>query len=198
MLIVGLVFGMALGAILMLSGMSNPRLIIDMLRFKNLHLLKVLMTALAVGVLGVAFLDAGGLAHIKIKSLHVLAVALGGGFLGLGFAVAGYCPGTALAASVEGRRDALFVVLGGLLGTVAYTLLYGVLEPVLITPLSLGKLTLPGVLGLPHLLVALAMGGALSAVVVYWLRRERRPAVVPVRVAPACSAARSRPASGGV
>lgn len=170
MLILGLVFGMALGAILMLSGLSNPRLVIDMLRFKNLHAMKVLMTALAVGILGVALLDTGGLAHMKLKTLHVLAVTLGGGLLGLGFAVAGYCPGSALAASVEGRRDALFTVAGGLVGTAVYALVYPALKPLLIEPLSYGKATLFGAVGVSHLVAALVVGSAFLAAVLLWLR----------------------------
>lgn len=173
MLILGLVFGIALGAILMLSGLSNPRLIIDMLRFKNLHAMKVLMTALAVGILGIALLDTGGFAHMKIKTLHVLAVTLGGGLLGLGFAVAGYCPGSALVASVEGRRDALFTLLGGLLGTGAYALAYPALKPLLLDPATYGKATIHGALGISHLVAALVVGGAFAAVVLFWLRSGR-------------------------
>jgi hypothetical protein len=56
-LVLGLLIGAAFGAILTLSGLSNPRLIVDMLRLKDLHLLKVLLVALGTGILGVALLS---------------------------------------------------------------------------------------------------------------------------------------------
>ena len=54
-----------------------------------------------------------------------IGVTVGGALLGLGFAVAGYCPGTSLTALANGRRDALFFSVGGLLGALIYTLVYG-------------------------------------------------------------------------
>ena len=51
-----------------------------------------------------------------------LAITLGALF---GFAIAGYCPGTALTAFATGRKDGLIFVLGGLVGAFVYTLVYG-------------------------------------------------------------------------
>ncbi|MFP4097872.1 MAG: hypothetical protein ACLFP8_09310 [Alphaproteobacteria bacterium] len=39
--------------------------------------------------------------------------------------LAGYCPGTGLAAFATGRKDALFFTIGGLLGAFVYMLAYG-------------------------------------------------------------------------
>ena len=50
---------------------------------------------------------------------------VGGALLGLGFAIAGYCPGTGLTALADGRKDALFFIGGGFLGALIYTLVYG-------------------------------------------------------------------------
>ncbi|MCA1795560.1 MAG: hypothetical protein LC660_17130, partial [Desulfobacteraceae bacterium] len=57
-----------------------------------------------------------------------VGVIVGGAMLGLGFAVAGYCPGTSLTALADGRKDALFFVGGGLLGALIYTLIYGSIQ----------------------------------------------------------------------
>jgi uncharacterized membrane protein YedE/YeeE len=140
LLVPGLLIGAAFGAILVLSGLSNPRLIVGMLRLSDFRLLKLLVTALATGIAGIALLDAAGLAHLGVKGTHVIANLVGGAIFGVGFAVAAYCPGTALAGAVEGRRDALFAVLGGLLGTAVFTAAYGFVKPALIEPLSLGAL----------------------------------------------------------
>jgi uncharacterized membrane protein YedE/YeeE len=180
-LVLGLLIGAAFGAILTLSGLSNPRLIVDMLRLKDLHLLKVLLVALGTGILGVALLSSQGLAHTSIKPLHLVAVLLGGGVFGLGFALAGYCPGTALAAAAEGRRDAFFAIAGGLTGTAVFAALYGALAPVLVEPLTYGKPTVFSWLGVPALAVAVPIAAFLGwAVWRFW--RFEHPRNVETRL----------------
>jgi hypothetical protein len=183
-LLLGLLTGVAFGAVLALSGLSNPRLIIDMLRLRDLHLLKLLVTAIALGIVGVATLQALGLAHTSIKPLHLLAILGGGVAFGAGFAVTGYCPGTSLAAAAEGRVDALFTAGGGLLGAGAYALLYDALKPVVVDPMTFGTPTVPSVLGVNALAVAAPIGAVALAAIALWLRAERRP-VRPEASAPA-------------
>ena len=68
--------------------------------------------------------------------------------LGVGWASAGYCPGTAVGAAAAGRRDALFFIIGGLLGAAAYMVSYplwkasGLLDNVAGGKVTLG--TVPG------------------------------------------------------
>ncbi|MCK6480210.1 MAG: YeeE/YedE family protein [Planctomycetes bacterium] len=180
-LLLGLLVGMAFGAALSLSGLSNPGLLLEMLRLRDLRLLKVLVTALGTGIVGIALLDAGGLAHTGVKTLHLAAILAGGGIFGLGFALAGYCPGSAIAALGEGRRDALAVVLGGLLGTAIFAFSYDAVKPLLLEPWTLGKPTLPSVLGVHPLLVALPLGAGAAWLVAAWLRSGRRPAAAASR-----------------
>ncbi len=175
-LLLGALTGAAFGAVLMVSGLSNPRLIIGMLRLRDLRLVKLLVTALAAGMVGVAALDALGAAHLAVKPLHALAVAAGGLIFGVGFALSGYCPGTSLAAAAEGRRDALFTVAGGLLGTLAFAFSFEALRPILIEPFSFGAPTLHSWLEVPALAVALPAGAAASWMIGRWLRAARRGA----------------------
>lgn len=174
-LLAGLVIGMAFGAILFASGLADPRRIVGMLRLRDLWLLKVLVTAIAVGVVGIALLSAFGAAHTSIKTLHVLAVSAGGVLFGIGFAVTGYCPGTSLAAAAVGRRDALFVIAGGLAGTALFALAYDWLRPLLIEPLTYGKPTLFSWLEIPALWLALPLGALAAWLVLHWLRAEHPP-----------------------
>lgn len=187
-LLLGLLVGTAFGAVLVLSGLSDPRLISGMLRLKDLFLLRVLVTALGAGIVGVAALDAAGLAHTGVKTLHLAAILVGGGVFGVGFALAGYCPGTAVAGTAEGRRDAPFVIAGGLVGTGIYAALYGSLKPLLVDPWTFGKPTFATVLGVPPLLVALPLGAAAAWLVAVWLRAERRSPGPPAETLPAPSA----------
>lgn len=122
-IILGLLFGFALNR----AGATNPQNIINMLRLNDLHLMKAILFAIGLssvalfGGLALGFIDPS---NLSVKSAYV-GVIIGGALLGIGFAIAGYCPGTGLAAIATGRKDALLFVLGGLLGAFAYTLSYG-------------------------------------------------------------------------
>ena len=122
-IILGVFFGFALQRV----GATNPQNIINMLRLKDLHLMKAIFFAIGISstllflMMSVGIIDAG---HLSVKSSYI-GVIVGGALLGLGFAVAGYCPGTSLTALADGRRDALFFSVGGLLGAFIYTLVYG-------------------------------------------------------------------------
>jgi hypothetical protein len=119
----GLAFGFALNR----AGATNPENIINMLRLTDLRLMKAILFAIGLSSillfsgLGLGVIDAG---HVSVKATY-LGVIIGGAMLGVGFAIAGYCPGTGLAALVTGRKDAAFFVLGGLVGAFIYTLLHG-------------------------------------------------------------------------
>lgn len=125
-IILGAFFGFALQRV----GANNPQNIINMLRLKDLHLMKAIFFAIGASstllflLMGIGIIDAG---HLSVKSSYI-GVIVGGGLLGLGFAVAGYCPGTSLTAIVDGRKDALFFTAGGLLGALIYTLVYGSIQ----------------------------------------------------------------------
>ncbi len=139
--VIGLVFGFALNRV----GATNPNLIINMLRLRDLHLMKTILFAIGFSSLvlflgmAVGVLDAG---HLSIKASS-LGVVLGGALLGIGFAIAGYCPGTGLAAGATGRRDAWWFVGGGLLGAFAFMLSYPAIKATgVLTDVLGGKSTL--------------------------------------------------------
>ena len=112
----GLLLGTAFGATLSLSGAASHQMIVNALRLKDLRLLKIILTALAVGTLGVTLLDTAGMAHLKIKPAYLLGVALGGALFGIGFALAGYCPGTCVVATAERKKGCLLCLAGRFAG----------------------------------------------------------------------------------
>lgn len=124
--IIGLAFGFALNRV----GATNPENIINMLRLTNTHLMKVILFAIGfASLLLFAGMQAGLIdpGHISVKASY-LGVILGGMLLGAGFAVAGYCPGTGLAAAATGRIDGIIFVIGGLLGAFVYTLSHAAIK----------------------------------------------------------------------
>ena len=148
-IILAIVIGAAFGFVLDRVGATNPGYIISMLRLGNLHLMKTILLAIGVSsVIMFAGLMAGIIdpGHLDIKAAY-LGVFIGGALLGVGFAAAGYCPGTGLAAAATGRKDALFFTAGGLLGAAAYIGHFawvestGVLESVAGGKTTLGKIS---------------------------------------------------------
>lgn len=175
-IILAIVLGTAFGFALHRVGASNPEYIINMLRLTDLHLMKVILFAIALssGLLflgmGIGIIDAG---HLSVKTSY-WGVLIGGAFLGGGWALSGYCPGTGVAALGDGRKDAIFFVLGGLVGAEVYMLVYGSLnESFLLRNIFGGNVTLAmtsneaytGILsGIPGMLVAAALAILFAAV----------------------------------
>lgn len=157
-LVLGLVLGAVFGAILQLSGASSYAKIIGTLRLRDFTIMKLIMTAIGVGLIGVHVLDVVGVAHLKVKDLYVPGIVIAGVIFGVGFAVTGYCPGTALAAAAEGKLDAWMTILGGLFGALTFAFLWPDLESSLASLGAFGPVTIHGVFGINGLLIALPLG----------------------------------------
>ncbi len=125
-ILLAIVIGAAFGAVLDRIGAASPTWINRMLSLTNLHLAKTILLAIGTGSILMFAGQMAGLVdvgHMSVKAAYA-GVALGGLLLGAGWALAGYCPGTGLAAAATGRKDAWFFVAGGLLGAAAYMLTY--------------------------------------------------------------------------
>lgn len=159
-LLLGLMLGAVFGAMLQLSGASSHTKITNTLRLKDCTVMKVIFTAIGVGLLGVHLLDAAGWAHMKVKDLYLPGIVVAGGIFGVGFAVTGYCPGTALAAAAEGKPDAWVTVLGGLIGALVFAFAFPELEEHLLSMGQFGPVTVHGWVGLQGIWLAapLALG----------------------------------------
>ncbi len=157
-LALGLVLGALFGAVLQLAGASSHQKMTNALRLKDLAMIKLIVMAVGVGLIGVHLLDAFGVANMKVKDLFLPGVVIAGAIFGVGFAVAGYCPGTALAAAAEGKPDAWATILGGLLGALMFAFMFPELEESLLRIGRYGPLTVPATLGLPGIIIAAPLG----------------------------------------
>lgn len=143
-IILAIVIGFLFGFILQKIGASNPQKIIGMLRFKDLYLMKAILFAIGLSnILLFTFLLFGivDVSHLSIKSSYV-GVIVGGGIMGLGWAISGFCPGTGLVALGEGRKDAFAFVLGGMIGALFLALIYGKIKDTFLFSDLGGKMTL--------------------------------------------------------
>jgi uncharacterized membrane protein YedE/YeeE len=172
-LLYGLLVGITMGVLLQRVRASSPLMIVRNLRLENFTIIKFMALTIAVGAVGSYLLSALGMPmHFDVKPTYVLGVVLGGAIFGVGFALGGYCPGTCVVGAGEGRKDALFAILGGVVGAVAFTLAYPALDRALIKPMNYGQVTLPGLFHLPAVLTAFIMGAAILLIIRALPKRE--------------------------
>ncbi|MEP1472947.1 MAG: YeeE/YedE thiosulfate transporter family protein [Halieaceae bacterium] len=160
-LLIGFLIGCAFGAILFMGGASSYRRIMGTLLLKDMWIIKLMMTAIGVGTLGIYLLDLGGLANMSIKPAYVWGILAGGTIFGIGWAVSGYCPGTCVVGASEGKKDAIFTVLGALMGAFVFSLAFPYIESTLIAPANFGKVTLESLLGINGIWIAIPFSAAL-------------------------------------
>jgi uncharacterized membrane protein YedE/YeeE len=171
-ILLAIILGTAFGFALDRAKASNPQKIINMLRLKDFHLMKVILFAIGFSSLILFVLLSFNLidvSHFSIKKSYP-GVIVGGAILGIGFAIGGYCPGTSIVAAGRGRKDAIIFILGGLLGAFFYMLIYGLLkDTVLFTPIAGGAVSIvqttnPKFSALINNLPALVIAGPIALV----------------------------------
>ncbi len=160
-LIQGLVTGILFGILLQRAEVDRYDRQLGALRLLDMTIVKFMLTSILVAAVGVYLLKDLGLVKLAIKPMILGAVIPGGLLFGLGWGLTGYCPGTSAAALGEGRVDAIWAVLGMLVGAGLYAEAFPTLKTTLLAWGDLGKITLPGVLGVNHWVVigVLVVGG---------------------------------------
>ncbi len=163
-LILGFLFGWALQK----AGLTHYARIVNVYRFRDLTVMRFMLTALVVGAFGIqAGVDLGFAASAPIPPTFVLANVVGGVVFGVGMATAGYCPGTVVAEAGEGRLDAWLAGISGLLvGAVGFGLLQPSIMPALSRVGALGHVTFASLTGANPWLVLLVFGQAMLLVLV--------------------------------
>ena len=152
-LIYGLVTGILFGFFLQRGQVLRYDKQIGALRLMDMTILKFMLTAIFVGSVGIYLLKDLGLVKLSIKSTVLGATIIGGLIFGLGWGLLGYCPGTSMGAIGEGRWDGLWGLLGMLAGAAVYAESYPLMKRTVLTWGDLGKITLPGTLGINHWIV---------------------------------------------
>ncbi len=152
-LIIGLITGVIFGFLLQKAQVLRFEKQVGFLLLKDMTIIKFMFSAIAVGVIGIYLLKDMGLIELDLKSTVVSAQAIGGILFGIGWAIMGYCPGTAVGAIGEGRWHALWGVLGMLTGAAIYAEIYPMLKSNLLAWGNLGNKTIPELLNINHWIV---------------------------------------------
>ena len=167
-LVLGLMFGLIFGFLLQKGGVAKYHILLGVLLLEDFTVVKVMLTAILVGCIGIFSLQALGLVKLHVKPTRYAANIIGGLIFGIGFAMIGYCPGTGAAALGQGNWDAIAGIAGLMLGSYLFAEASGWLDKTLLKVGDRGKLMLPEVVGvsLPVFLAAFLplLIGALFAI----------------------------------
>ncbi len=147
-LLLGALFGVVFGFLLQKGGVAKYHVLLGVLLLEDFTVVKVMLTAIVVGSIGVFGLHALGLVKLHIKPNRYAANIIGGLLFGVGFALLGYCPGTGAAALGQGNWDAIAGVLGLMAGSYLFAECSAWLGKTVMKWGDRGKLMLPELLGM--------------------------------------------------
>lgn len=162
----GLFFGVIFGFLLQKGGVAKYEVLIGVLLLEDFTVVKVMLSAVIVGMIGIYALHAAGLVKLHIKPTRYGANTLGGIIFGIGFGLAAYCPGTGAAALGQGNYDAIAVLLGLLAGSYLFAEASGWLAHTVNHWGDRGELTLDRVLNLKPLVLVPVVAALLVLVLV--------------------------------
>lgn len=128
--IVYLIIGVFFGIVMFKSEAASWFRIYEMFQFQSFHMYGLMGTALAVGVIGVQYIKKNSVKNINNspiiipdKEKSVPRYLIGGIIFGLGWALAGACPGPMFVLTGAGYFPILIVILGAVVGTWIYGLI---------------------------------------------------------------------------
>lgn len=172
-LLIGLIIGVVFGFLLQKGGVTQYDIIIGQLLLEDFTVVKIMVTAIIVGKLGVYLMTHLGLAALHPKPGSVGTSVIGGLIFGIGFGLLGYCPGTIAGAVGQGSLDALFGgVVGIIIGMTLFASLYPRLEKSILHVGDFGERTIPQILKVnPWFVIipaAAVLSMALFIIETYW------------------------------
>ncbi|MFC1713351.1 YeeE/YedE thiosulfate transporter family protein [Candidatus Poribacteria bacterium] len=146
-LILGLIIGILFGFLLQKGGATKYHIILGQLLLTDFTVVKIMLSAIITGMLGIHLLRSLGLVQLHPKPGSFGASVIGGLIFGVGFAVLGYCPGTIAGAVGQGSIDSLVGGVGGILfGSWIFIVAYPKLQRTTLNKGAFGELTLPKLL----------------------------------------------------
>lgn len=146
-LIWGLVFGIVFGFFLQKGGVTKYDVIVGQLLLVDFTVLKVMLSAVITGMIGIYFMKSMGWVKLHPKPGSAGMNIIGGLIFGVGFALLGYCPGTIAGAVGNGYLDALIGgILGILIGAGLLASIYPKIKNGILKKGNFGTITLPELL----------------------------------------------------
>jgi uncharacterized membrane protein YedE/YeeE len=172
-----MVLGCLFGFVLQRGGLGDSCKLTGQLRLQDWTVFNVMFTAIIVAATGLWILDATGLLAASstfVPDTNFRLALVGGGLVGLGMSVGGYCPGTSVVAAASGRLDGAVFFVGLIIGTLLFAREFDRLESWIESARPSTVTTLPQLLGISGSVVILALAVVAAAVHLLVIRGARR------------------------
>ncbi len=169
-LLLGLFTGILFGFLLQKGGVTRYDVIIDQLLLVDFTVLKVMLSAVVVGMIGLQVLRSLKLVSLHPKTDSISAAVIGGIIFGAGFATMGYCPGTLMGSLGNGHMDALAGGIGVVVGAGIFAAMYGRLQRRTLKIAQPKELTIPQRLGVNSWVVVIPVE-ILLVLLLWWMER---------------------------
>ncbi|MFO7938223.1 MAG: YeeE/YedE thiosulfate transporter family protein [Bacteroidales bacterium] len=170
-LLFGLGFGILFGFLLHKGGATKYNVIVGQLLLTDFTVLKIMLSAVATGMIGIYIMKSLGWIKLSLKSGSVGKNVIGALIFGVGFAVLGYCPGTIAGAAGNGYLDA---IVGGVAGILVGTWIFAVMYPGLKNGIMkkgyFGDITVQRLLKVNDWVVVIPAVG-LIVLLLYWIEK---------------------------
>lgn len=162
-LLIGLLIGVGFGFCLNKGGVTNYDVIIGQLLLTDFTVLKLMLTAVLVGIPGIHLMKSLGWADFHTFKGSAGSTVIGGLMFGIGFGLLGYCPGTVAGAIGHGQLDALLGgAVGLLIGTAVYAEYYPGLKRTLLSAGPFPAETIPEMIHLSRGYTAVGFMGLIA------------------------------------
>lgn len=160
-MVLGVLCGIAFGFVLERAGFGRASNLAAQFYGGDNRVLKVMFTGIATTATLLGLLSAVGLldmSQVTVPETFVGPQIVGGLMLGVGFVVAGYCPGTGVVAAASGSIDGMLAYGGVMLGSLVFGLGWPQIEGFYNSG-GMGSVRLDQLVGLPFSVVAFAVVG---------------------------------------
>lgn len=150
-LLLALGIGLVFGWFLERGGMGDANKLAGQFYLTDFAVFKVMFAAIITAMLGLFWMTRLGWVDaslVYIPETFLLPQLAGGLVFGVGFVMAGLCPGTSCVAAATGQMDGIAAAAGMLAGVLGFAELYARLGPFHAST-ARGTLTLPELTGLP-------------------------------------------------
>ncbi len=171
-IIYGLITGAIFGFLLQKARVIRYDKQLGALRLLDMTIVKFMFSSVLVAMIGVYLLKDLGIIKLSIKTTILGSNIAGGLIFGIGWGLLGYCPGTSLGALGEGRWDAIWGILGMIVGAGLFAEAFPVLKNTVLKWGVYGKITIPEALGINHwVIIVIFVIGSLA--LFWWFEKKK-------------------------